>query len=134
MMLDARKLRQAVRKKQVATPSEDTPGSKRVRVAAKPFEAPAREVIPIIVRMTSDEDDIPLVDLLPIISPIGQPFELSSVAPHHPTVPPPTEATSSWASRQDRGKAPRTHFRSEEGHRVEEEPKPYIDLNIFSDE
>lgn len=63
MRPDARKLLQAMRKRQAAAPSEEAQGQKRARIAAAPSEVLMREIVPVVVRMTSDDNDTPLTDL-----------------------------------------------------------------------
>lgn len=90
MRLDARKLQQAIWKRQATVPSGESEGPKRARIVATPLEVPTREIVPIMVRMSSYEDDIPLAYLQSRAPSIGQPSE-------KPSMVPPTEASSSQA-------------------------------------
>lgn len=88
MRSDARKLHQAVRKRQASTPSREPEGFKRVQIIATPSEVLEKENTLIMVRTTSNDDDVPLVDLQPRASPINQPSG-------QPSKPSPTVASSS---------------------------------------
>lgn len=128
MRPDARKLHQAIQKRWSTAPLGESEGAKRVRIIATPLEAPTKENTLIVVRMTSDDNDVPLVNLQPrASSSVRQPPEQSPV-------PPPVGASSSQVSRQDKGKAPQVDTGSRRDRQVEEEQEQFIDFNVYFDD